>query len=62
MQIYWKMINELQELGEMLVIHDPSVLREYHRWCNDNNITYHGTFRKSEFLKCIIGPTLSEGT
>ncbi|RLB39454.1 MAG: hypothetical protein DRH12_11500 [Deltaproteobacteria bacterium] len=50
MQIYWRIMNELLELGEILIIHDPSVLREYGRWCRKNCISSTGTYELSPHL------------
>lgn len=51
MQIYWRMIEELRDLGEMMVFHDPSLLREYRRWCRRNKIDFWGTL--------LVGPSAS---
>ncbi len=53
MQIYWRMMHELRELGEMVVFHDPSLVREYKRWCKRNGIDFWGTF--------MVGPSVSLG-
>ncbi len=39
MHIYWRIMQDLRELGEMIVFTDPSLLREYKRWCRRNRIT-----------------------
>ncbi len=36
MHLYWKVIEELKFLGESVVFHDPSLLREYKRWVEKN--------------------------
>ena len=45
------MIEELRDLGEMMVFHDPSLLREYRRWCRRNKIDFWGTL--------LVGPSAS---
>jgi len=50
MQIYWRVINELEELGEKIMFHDPSILREYGKWCKKNRIPYVGTYKTSLYL------------
>ena len=32
MHQYWRIIEELKYLGEILVFHDPSISREYETW------------------------------
>ena len=32
MHLYWRMREELKYLGETLIIHDPSLLREFNKW------------------------------
>lgn len=32
MHFYWRIMEELKYLGEILVIHDPSLLREFNGW------------------------------
>jgi len=51
MQIYWRVINELEELGEVLVFHDPSIFREYWNWCRRNNVVYQKGFKTSPYLR-----------
>jgi len=36
MHFYWRIIEELKELGETWTIHDPGLLRCYRRWCWQN--------------------------
>jgi len=36
MYFYWRMKEELKYLGEDLVFHDPSFIREYRRWSRKN--------------------------
>lgn len=36
MYFYWRMMEELKYLGEILVFHDPSFKREYRRWIRKN--------------------------
>jgi len=36
MHLYWKVIEELRYLGEVWIIHDPSVARSYTNWINKN--------------------------
>lgn len=32
MHQYWRIIEELKYLGEVLIFNDPSILREYETW------------------------------
>ena len=32
MHQYWRIIEELKYLGEVLIFHDPSISREYETW------------------------------
>lgn len=32
MHLYWRIIEELKYLGEVLVFHDPSLKRSYEAW------------------------------
>jgi len=50
MQIYWRVINDLEELGEALVFHDPSIFREYGNWCRRNNVAFQRGFKISPYL------------
>ncbi len=50
MHIYWRVINELGELGEVLVFHDPSILREYGNWCKRNNVVLQSGYKTSPYL------------
>ncbi len=36
MFLYWRLNEELKYLGEKLVFHDPSFIREYGRWTQKN--------------------------
>jgi hypothetical protein len=38
MHLYWRIKEELGYLGEVLIFHDPSLLREYRRWVRKNAI------------------------
>jgi len=40
MYIYWKIMEELMFLGEILHIRDPSILRELKRWLKRHNFRY----------------------
>ncbi len=51
MQLYWRMIEELRDLGEIMVFHDPCLLREYRRWCKRNRIDFWGTL--------LVSPSVS---
>jgi hypothetical protein len=33
---YWRIMEELKYLGEILVFHDPSFKREYRQWIQKN--------------------------
>ena len=37
MHLYWRVIEELKCLGEVVYFHDPSLLREYRRWLHKNS-------------------------
>ncbi len=50
MRIYWRIMGDLMELGEMLLFHDPSLLREYGKWCKRNGISCLGTFKVDPFM------------
>jgi len=43
-------MNDLEELGETLLFHDPCLLREYGRWCRRNGVHYAGTFKVDPFM------------
>ena len=32
MHLYWRIIEELKYLGEVLIFHDPNISREYEIW------------------------------
>ncbi|MDY6972771.1 MAG: hypothetical protein SV775_10630 [Thermodesulfobacteriota bacterium] len=32
MHLYWRILEELRYLGEVLIFHDPSISREYEIW------------------------------
>ena len=36
MYFYWRIMEELKYLGEILVFHDPSFKREFQRWIKKN--------------------------
>ena len=36
MHLYWRIKEELQYLGEVLILHDPSLIRAYRRWVKKN--------------------------
>ena len=36
MYFYWRMMEELKYLGEILVFHDPRFKREYRQWVRKN--------------------------
>jgi len=36
MQFYWRIIEELRYLGEIVIFHDPSLQRQYHWWLRKN--------------------------
>ena len=36
MYFYWRIMEELKYLGEVLVFHDPSFKREYQQWIEKN--------------------------
>ncbi len=36
MYFYWRIMEELKYLGEVLVFHDPSFKREYRQWIRKN--------------------------
>jgi len=50
MHIYWRIMGELEELGETLVFHDPSVLREYVKWCRKQSPGSCPAFKTNPFL------------
>ena len=37
MHLYWRIKEELRYLGEVLIFHDPSLVREYRRWIKKNS-------------------------
>jgi len=38
MHLYWRIKEELRYLDEVLIFHDPSLVREYRRWILRNAI------------------------
>ncbi len=36
MYFYWRVMEELKYLGEILVFHDPGFKREFRRWIQKN--------------------------
>jgi len=36
MQFYWRIIEELRYLGEIIIFRDPSLQRQYHWWLRKN--------------------------
>jgi len=38
MHLYWRVKEELRYLGEVLIFHDPGLVREYRRWVKKNAI------------------------
>jgi len=48
--LHWRVMGELEELGETLVFHDPSVLREYMKWCRKKSLTLCPGFKTNLFL------------
>lgn len=38
MYFYWRIMEELKYLGEVLVFHDPSFKREYRLWVQKNQV------------------------
>jgi len=36
MQFYWRIIEELRYLGEIVIFRDPSLERQYHWWLRKN--------------------------
>jgi hypothetical protein len=36
MHFYWRIIEELKYLGEILIFHDPSLSRAYKNWVKKN--------------------------
>jgi hypothetical protein len=37
MHLYWRIKEELGYLGEVLIFHDPSLIRAYRRWIKKNS-------------------------
>ena len=37
MHLYWRVMEELRYLGEILVFYDPSLRRAYHGWIRRNS-------------------------
>jgi len=37
MQFYWRIIEELKFLGETLIFHDPTLLRQFNWWIRKNS-------------------------
>ena len=50
MRIYWRIMNDLRELGETLSFHDPRLVREYGKWCRRNRVSYAGAFKVDPFI------------
>ena len=51
-------MNDLRELGETLLFHDPRLLREYSKWCRRNGLPYAGTFKVDPFISDYsMGPS-----
>ncbi len=38
MHFYWRIMEELKCLGEVLVFHDPSFKREFRQWVQKNQV------------------------
>ncbi len=38
MHLYWRISEELKELGEILIFRDPGLRREYARWLRRNGM------------------------
>jgi hypothetical protein len=36
MQFYWRIIEELKFLGETLIFHDPTLVRQFNWWLKKN--------------------------
>lgn len=36
MQFYWRIIEELRYLGEIVIFRDPGLQRQYHWWLRKN--------------------------
>lgn len=36
MQFYWRIIEELRFLGETVIFHDPTLLRQFRWWLKKN--------------------------
>jgi len=64
MQFYWRIIEELRYLGEVVIFHDPGLVRQYDWWLKKNaaglaiwrEIEYTGVdpaLRKLESLACL---------
>jgi len=37
MHLYWRIMEELKYLGEVLIFHNPNLLREYNDWIQKNS-------------------------
>lgn len=58
MILYWRIKEELKYLGEDLVFHDPSLIREYRIWTEKHGMALgliHSESRRSVF-SCGAGP------
>ncbi|MBW1998302.1 MAG: hypothetical protein JRJ29_10105 [Deltaproteobacteria bacterium] len=60
MHIYWRIMGELEELGETLVFHDPSVLREYVKWCREKSPSSCPAYKTNPFLSHRVLRQLEE--
>lgn len=38
MQFYWRIMEELRYLGEIVVFHDPRLIRQYTWWRRKNSV------------------------
>ena len=38
MFLYWRIQQDLNEMGERLIFHNPSLIRRYHEWVKKNAI------------------------
>ena len=49
---YWRIMEELKYLGEVLVFHDPSFKREYRQWIqkNQSGLALSAVEKKREIL------------
>lgn len=57
MQIYWRIQQDLNCLGEMIVFHDPGFLRRFRQWARKNA---RGLAIAEGFtLEDLMGPNLN---